>query len=131
MTLDTFAQRLKHARVQRGLSQEKLANLNGISAAAIRGYEKGPGLPLLHRIPKMAETLNVSQEWLVNGVEAGPEHEVTDEELDLMPVENEYEFAIEEAKRVVAKRNGVPVEQVELLFQLRFPASPVGRDFPI
>ena len=64
--METFAERLRHARLLRGLSQEALARACGLSQSAISSYENGT-----RQSPKkllsLAQVLEVDIYWLSRG----------------------------------------------------------------
>jgi len=64
--VETFAERLRHARLLRGLSQETLARACGLSQSAISSYENGT-----RQSPKkllsLAQVLEVDIYWLSRG----------------------------------------------------------------
>jgi transcriptional regulator with XRE-family HTH domain len=64
--VETFAERLRHARLLRGLSQEALARACGLSQSAISSYENGT-----RQSPKkllsLAQVLEVDIYWLSRG----------------------------------------------------------------
>ncbi|MDY0308549.1 MAG: helix-turn-helix transcriptional regulator [Castellaniella sp.] len=64
--METFAERLRHARLLRGLSQESLARACGLSQSAISSYENGT-----RQSPKkllsLAQVLEVDIYWLSRG----------------------------------------------------------------
>ena len=65
--METFAERLRHARLLRGLSQEALARACGLSQSAISSYENGT-----RQSPKkllnLAQVLEVDIYWLSRGL---------------------------------------------------------------
>jgi transcriptional regulator with XRE-family HTH domain len=65
--VNSFAERLSHARTLRGLSQASLARACKLSQGAIGNYERG----MRHsakRIFKIAEVLQVNAQWLSEGI---------------------------------------------------------------
>lgn len=64
----TFADRLRETRQQKDISQEELAKACGIAQSTVGNYEtlarKKPSGPVLIR---MARTLGVTAEWLMEG----------------------------------------------------------------
>lgn len=62
----TLAERLKEARLSRGLTQKGLADLVGISQAAIQKIEGGKAHQTT-KILEIAKALGVSPEWLNSG----------------------------------------------------------------
>ncbi|MBM3460896.1 MAG: helix-turn-helix transcriptional regulator [Armatimonadetes bacterium] len=60
--------RVRRFREERGLSQTKLARRSGISRSHLCEIEKGKTRPSLRTIQKIARTLEVTDEQLVDGV---------------------------------------------------------------
>lgn len=58
--------RLKHARLELGLTQEELADLVGVSTRSWQGYEAGDVVPYRH-MQKIAEITRKSVAWLIHG----------------------------------------------------------------
>lgn len=56
----TMGQRIRGLRKKRGLTQEKLGELCGISGAAIGSYEADSTVPKLRVVEKLAQALGVS-----------------------------------------------------------------------
>ena len=61
-----LAERLKQARMNRGLTQKSLADLIGVSQAAIQKIETGKAANTT-RLVDLAKALNVRPEWLSSG----------------------------------------------------------------
>ena len=59
-----FANRLKKARVEKGMTQEELAKAMNLTQASISQFEKGQRLPTPMNITKFAEVLGVSRQSL-------------------------------------------------------------------
>lgn len=61
-----FSERLKTVRTKKGLSQADLAKMIGVSSATISSYETANGakIPSLNKAEAIAETLEVSLDWL-------------------------------------------------------------------
>jgi len=59
--------RIKEARVQKGWSQEVMAKAMGVTRGAISQWEAGDTNLSLDRLTAIADTLNVSEEWLRAG----------------------------------------------------------------
>lgn len=62
----TLAERLKEARSLRGLTQKALADLVGVSQAAIQKIETGKASQTT-KIVELANALMVKPEWLSSG----------------------------------------------------------------
>jgi transcriptional regulator with XRE-family HTH domain len=58
--------RIARARKERGLTQEELAALVGVSPRSIQGYEAGKVVPY-RRLGRLAEVTNRDLHWLLEG----------------------------------------------------------------
>jgi transcriptional regulator with XRE-family HTH domain len=58
--------RIARARKERGLTQEELASLIGVSARSIQGYEAGKVVPY-RRLSQLAEVTHRELGWLLEG----------------------------------------------------------------
>ena len=77
-----FAQRLKQARKNKGLSQTELANLAGIHYTQVGRYENKGAQPSAEVLSKLANALGVSSDYLTNGTsEELAENTLGDKEL--------------------------------------------------
>jgi len=56
----TFAEKLKAARLQAGISQERLAAMLGVTKRTIINYENGQTLPPIGLLPKIAKLFSVT-----------------------------------------------------------------------
>ena len=65
--MESFAQRLRQARLERGMSVYKLAKLSGCNAQSIHLYEDESEnrAPSLFAAEWLSEVLGVSLDWLV------------------------------------------------------------------
>jgi transcriptional regulator with XRE-family HTH domain len=64
-----FGARLRQVRVQRGLSQEDLANVSGLHRTYVGGIERGERNPSLTNIGRLAAALDVDMADLVRTVD--------------------------------------------------------------
>lgn len=62
----TFGEKLKQARLEAGYTQEELANTMTVSRAAIAKWESDRGMPDMANLKAIAETLNVSIDYLLD-----------------------------------------------------------------
>jgi transcriptional regulator with XRE-family HTH domain len=77
-----FAQRLKIARRDKGLSQTELGNLVGIHYTQIGRYENKGTQPSADILAKLANALGVSSDFLTNGsTDELAENTLNDKEL--------------------------------------------------
>jgi transcriptional regulator with XRE-family HTH domain len=80
-----FGNNLKEARVKKGISQSKLAELMKIHPAHISRYERNQTVPSIDVVKKFADLLEVSTDNLVYGSEEEKiKTKITDNELLLM-----------------------------------------------
>lgn len=73
----TFGDRLREARLRRGLTQEKLAKEIGVAKSTLTGYEKGNREPDISKIRRILEILDVDADYLL-GVWKMPEEPAVD-----------------------------------------------------
>lgn len=62
--MDVFAQRLKQLREEKGLSQQALGEIIGVSKIAVYTYEKGKNYPEVRKFLALAEFFGVSLDYL-------------------------------------------------------------------
>ena len=62
----TFGEKLKEVRKKTGLTQEELAELIGISRAAVAKWETDKGLPDIENLKAIARLLDVSIDYLLD-----------------------------------------------------------------
>ncbi len=62
-----FGIRLKNKRRENSLSQEKLAQLLGISTGTVGGYEIGKSFPSIEVLVKISTILETSIDYLIQG----------------------------------------------------------------
>ena len=134
-----FAEKLKAARLQAGLSQQKLSSELGVTKRTIINYESGQTLPPTTLLPKISKLFGITigaliaeeEEFValanerggsrgareaealvseVSGLFAGGT--LSDDEKDavMRAIQNAYWIAKEESKRTHPKRNHEPTE---------------------
>lgn len=62
-----FAQRLKELRKKKSLSQAQLANLIEVHFAQVSRYERGETMPNATAMTKLAQALETTTDYLMNG----------------------------------------------------------------
>ena len=65
-----FQERLYSLRKGRGISQEELANVVGVSRQAVQKWEAGTSTPDIQNLSALADYFGVSLDYLVRGTEA-------------------------------------------------------------
>lgn len=108
-TLETTGDRMRRCRKEAGLTQEQLADLVGVSTAAVAQWETGDSKSLKpENLFKAARALNKSAEWLATG--DGPEtpHWQLEDIVQDLPVSDAQqvldfiEYRFEKAEGLVA-----------------------------
>ena len=64
--MKSFAEKLRDARYELGISQTELGDKVGVSLRSILAYEKGESVPRQNNVLKLAKTLNVSVKFLTD-----------------------------------------------------------------
>lgn len=77
-----FGENLKKLRIQRKMTQEKLADFLGVSFQAISKWERGDTLPDICMLPTIASFFNVSTDYLL-GVDKSEQEKKIQEYIDL------------------------------------------------
>ena len=62
----SFGENLKNVRKQRGITQEELAEILGVSRQAISKWESDNGYPETEKLLLLSKTLNISLDYLMN-----------------------------------------------------------------
>lgn len=75
----SFGENLKNVRKQRGVTQEELAEILGVSRQAISKWESDGGYPETEKLLVISKTLNISIDYLLNDVSVMEEKEKTEE----------------------------------------------------
>lgn len=78
----SLSKRLKEERTSKGLSQQKLAELSETHYSNIGRYERGDAKPSAELINRIAQVLEVSPDYLMNGtLEDKAASNISDQEL--------------------------------------------------
>jgi transcriptional regulator with XRE-family HTH domain len=77
-----FKDRLKQARGNKGLSQNELANAIGVHVTNISRYERGENRPTTDVLTKLANALDTTSDFLMNGsTNEAADSNISDKEL--------------------------------------------------
>jgi len=82
-----FAERIVRLRIEKGLSQQQLAQSLGVKRTVVSYYESGDRLPSLDVIVEMSRVFNVSTDYLLKGKDASKIIAVSDlceKEIDVV-----------------------------------------------
>ena len=66
-----FEERLYQLRRERGISQEELANIIGVSRQAVQKWESGASQPNIDNLVAISEYFGVTLDYLLKGDEPG------------------------------------------------------------
>ena len=78
-------ERLKQARNEKKISQQELAKLVGVHYTNIGRYERGEAVPSAHVLNKLAQSLDVTPDYLINGtLDDKADSSISDSELLIM-----------------------------------------------
>lgn len=67
--MSTIHERILHLRRELGLSRAQLGLKCGVTQQAVYGWEEDGAVPSRHRMPKVAEALKTTVEWLSAGID--------------------------------------------------------------
>lgn len=95
-----FGKRLAAAREAKGLTKQKLGEVISVHHSQIGRYEKGEASPAAEVLKKMANALNVSTDYLMNGTAADLAAENINDKT-LINQFNRISELSEESKKVV------------------------------
>ena len=77
-----FKDRIKQARTKKGLSQSKLAKAIGVHVTNISRYERGENRPTSEVLTKLANELDVTSDFLMDGsMDDKAQGSISDKEL--------------------------------------------------
>ena len=60
-----IGERIRKERINRGLSQEELGKMLGVSKVSVCGYETGNRIPNMDTFIKLVETLNIEPNYIL------------------------------------------------------------------
>lgn len=63
-----IGKRIKTLRIRRGLTQADFARLVGVTRPTVISWERGITVPVLYTLKRLAETLGVTLEYLMEGM---------------------------------------------------------------
>ena len=103
----TFGDKVKQARLAANLSQSELARKTGISERSLYSYERGGIMPRSGNIRKIAEALNVSVGYLLDGDETDTKKNI-DKDIFLANVKEEFGYkGVREAEEVLNRASAL------------------------
>jgi len=111
-----MAQRLKQLRMQKGFSQKEFARVVKLAYAQYNRYERGDNIPNAETLTKLADALNISVDYLLEGEEKDAAF-ANFEDKDLLQLFSEIEKLKTEDKKYIKKVLGdlVKVKKFEEL----------------
>ncbi len=118
--MSKFCIRLKELRTSRDLSQQKLADIVGISKSSINMYERGEREPGLELLENFADYFNVDMDYLLGKCDIPRKNLlINNTNIKEKPVNDELE-----ENMIVYHRNGkisevkLPPKKMDLLIQM-------------
>ena len=72
----TFGQRLSDLLKEKGMQQQTLAQIAGVTEAAVSHYIKGDRVPRASVMSRIAEALGTTSDYLMNGIEPDSKNEI-------------------------------------------------------
>ena len=80
--MDSLAERLREGRKNKKLSQQKLAKIANVHYTNVGKYERGEATPSSSVLNRIAQALELSPDFLMNGtIEDKANNEIKDQEL--------------------------------------------------
>lgn len=96
----TIGERINRARKDRGLTQEKLAEMMGVSSQAVSKWENDQSYPDITTLPKLGEILGMSMDEILSG----KKNEIPGE-VQMVPEEDRKDWK-ERVLRIVCNDDG-------------------------
>ncbi len=94
-----FKDRLKQARLEKGVTQEQLGEQIGVAKSTITGYEKGNSEPDMLKMKKIMRALNIDANYLLQDeMKQSADNNTSLEELKLL---KKYRVLDERGKKIV------------------------------
>jgi transcriptional regulator with XRE-family HTH domain len=109
---EMFGRRLRALRESCRFSQWEAAQRAGVTANTWLNWEKGYTRPDGYRIPKLAELLSVTEEFLMTGAEAAESEPGVED-----PDRGSFAAAVEEARRNLAAAARTSPERLRLIVE--------------
>lgn len=109
------ASRIKEERIKRGLTQEELGNLIGVSKVAISYYERGLEQPKLEKLQKLSDTLNLTPNYILgNDINVVSEDEEA-YNIKISKLELEILIQLRKTQKLYNKLCNDPKRTIELI----------------
>lgn len=99
MMADNLETRISELLVKKGIKQKELADKAGVTQAAMSHYINGTRIPRASTLKKIAEALNTTTEYLLDGKAAGSDREI--EYATKLIARNVQQMSHEEKMRIV------------------------------
>lgn len=102
-----FSKRLRNLRENKGVNQEKLGAILGLSASTIGMYEQGRRQPDNDTLIKMADFFGVSVDYLLGKTEVKNYNNPYDDELEEVLFSKAKDLTTDEKKAVLSVINAI------------------------
>jgi len=110
--MDNFCERLKAARIKKGLSQKNVSDYLGIIPNSYRKYEYGEREPDIEKLLKLSKYLDCSVYWLLGGVVSGENNEENGNEI-MRYFENNMSYFIQIVKNLSPDKFETAIETLK------------------
>ena len=87
-----FEQRLYRLRKERGISQEELADIVGVSRQAVQKWESGASQPNMDNLVAISTYFGVTLDYLLKGTQPPPAGDPPQTQTVYIPVGWHYEY---------------------------------------
>jgi transcriptional regulator with XRE-family HTH domain len=120
MTIDneTVGKRILDCRTANDISQSKLAELTGVSTAAIWQWETRGRIPRAGTLRKIADVLNVSPSYLLTGKARGDEQSIREVSVErgapMVETGISVSQQIEKLKAAIAQANKIDAASIKI-----------------
>jgi transcriptional regulator with XRE-family HTH domain len=79
MQMNTIGDTIRKARASKNISQQQLADILGINRVSISNYEKNKNKPTYNNVVKIANVLNIPEQFLFNNINKQKQNIIRDE----------------------------------------------------
>lgn len=103
--MNSIHERIKDARIKKGLSMKALGELLGVNWQTIQQWENGSTAPKRTRLTKVAEFFGITEQFLLNGEEQGDHVQVALIDIKASAGKGKIVFSEDESKGLMFRRD--------------------------
>lgn len=105
----TIGENIYNLRTSKGLTQQKLAEMSGVSQAAINLWENGKRQPRLEQLQRISEALGVTRAYFIN----------FDEFVQLNEIENDEEELLDDYRKLNTNGQAEARKRIQELTEIK------------